>query len=108
MGLVVAPILEDKLDGWKSWVSEFKGPKKGEFDEFNKRYGLTRHDIWLVESPDGPMAVVLHEGPGADTFMEKVMHSENGFDKTFTKNLSEFHGMDPNSPPPGPPPVKVL
>lgn len=108
MGLVVAPILEGKLDAWKNWVAEFKVARKGEFDEFNERYGLTRHDIWLVESPSGPMAVVLHEGPGADAFMEKVMHSENGFDNTFTKNLSEFHGMDPNSPPPGPPPVKVL
>jgi hypothetical protein len=108
MGLVVAPIVEGKLEAWKSWTSEFKGSRKSEFDDFNQRYGLTRHDIWLVESPNGPLAVVLHEGPGGETFMEKVAQSENSFDKSFAKKVAEFHGMDLNAPPPGPPPTKVL
>ena len=108
MGLIVAPILEGKLEAWKSWISEFTGSRKSEFDDFNKRYGLTRHDGWLVETPDGPMAVVLHEGPGGDAFMEKVAHSEDSFDKSFAKKVAEFHGMDLNAPPPGPPPVKML
>ena len=108
MGLLVNPILADKLDAWKSWASAFKGSKKDEFDDFNKRYGITRHEAWLVETPNGPLAVVLHEGPGADTFMQKVVQSENSFDKSFIKSVAEFHGMDTNVPPPGPLPIKVL
>ena len=108
MGLLVNPILADKLDAWKSWASAFKGSKKAEFDDFNKRYGITRHEAWLVETPNGPLAVVLHEGPGADTFMQKVVQSENSFDKSFIKSVAEFHGMDPKVPPPGPLPIKVL
>jgi hypothetical protein len=108
MELVVVPILKDKLEAWKNWASALKTSKKEEFDDLNRRYGLTRHEAWLAETPNGPMAVVLHEGPGADTFMEKVMHSENSVDKAFGKSVAEFHGMDPNSPPPGPMPIRVL
>ena len=50
MGLVVAPILEGKLEGWKTWTSDFAGSKKSEFDSFNERYGLTRHDVWMAET----------------------------------------------------------
>jgi hypothetical protein len=108
MGLFVSPILEDKLDKWKSWASAFKSSKKAEFDDLNKRYGITRHEAWLVETPNGPLAVVLQEGPGVDTFMQKVIQSEHSFDKEFVKSIAELHGMDPKSPPPGPLPVKVL
>jgi len=107
MGLVVAPILEGKLEGWKTWTTDFVQSKKSEFDAFNKRYGLTRHDIWMAETPNGPVAVVLHEGPGGDSFMQKLGQSDNSFDKAMAANIMEFHGMDLNSPPPGPPPSKM-
>ena len=107
MGLVVAPIVEGKLEAWKRWTKDLTGPNKREFDDFNKRYGLTRHDVWLVETPAGPLAVVLHEGPGGDTMMQKVGHSENSYDKNMVRLISDFHGMDMNSPPPGPMPVKM-
>ena len=108
MGLVVAPIVEGKLDAWKSWIAELKNSRKSDFDDLNKRYGLTRHDVWLVETPDGAMAVVLHEGPGADSFMQKVGHSNQSVDLEMRRNLEEFHGMKLDQPPPGPMPVKLL
>ncbi len=108
MGLVLAPIVEGKLDSWKSWNAELAGAKKSEFDEFNQRYGLTRHDVWLAETPGGPMAVVMHEGPGGDTFMQKLAQSDHSFDLSMRQHIEEFHQMDLAAPPPGPPPVKML
>lgn len=108
MGLVVAPIKEGKLEAWKSWTSAFKGPRKEEFDAFNKRHGLTRHEVWLAETPNGPLAIVLHEGPGGDSFMQDLGHSDNSFDKSFAKSIKEIHGMDVNAPPPGPQPVQMI
>jgi hypothetical protein len=108
MGLVVAPIVEGKQEAFRSWLDELKGSRKAEFDELNKRYGLTRHDVWLVESPKGDMAVVLQEGPGADSFMQKVGHADNGFDLEMKQHLEEIHGMKMDQPPPGPMPVKLL
>lgn len=107
MGLVVAPILEGKLEGWKTWTSGFAGSEKGKFDSLNQRYGLTRHDVWLAETPNGPVAVVLHEGPGSDSFMQKLGQSDDSFDKAMAASIMDFHGMDLNSPPPGPSPSKM-
>jgi hypothetical protein len=108
MGLVVAPIKADKLEDWKSWCQKMLSSNNQDFKDFNTRYGLTRHDVWLVESPNGPLAVVLHEGPGSDDFMQKVGSSQDNYDLLFKKKLGEFHGMNLDAPPPGPMPVKMV
>ena len=78
------------------------------FDEFNKKHGLTRHDAWLAETSEGPVVVALHEGPGADDFMQNVADSQDSFEVDFKEKLMEFHGMDLAGPPPGPMPVKMI
>lgn len=108
MGLVVAPIPEGKLEEWKKWNADLNGSMKDEFAEFNRRYGLTRHDVWLVHTPSGPAAVVLHEGPGGDTFMPKLAQAENEFDVFIRQKIEYFHDMDLSKPPPGPMPVKMV
>jgi hypothetical protein len=108
MGLVIAPIKEGKVEAWKSWSKELIEEKKSEFNDFNKRHGLTRHEAWLAETPAGIMAVVVHEGPGAETFMPNVAQSENNFDIWFKKNVEDLNGMDMGAPPPGPMPLKMI
>ena len=108
MGLVLAPIREGKLDAWKSWNAELSGNKREEFEEFNRRYELTRHEVWLAETPGGPMAVVMHEGPGGDTFMQKLAQSEHNFDVNMKESIESFHDMDLSKPPPGPMPTKMI
>uniref|UniRef100_UPI003216D9DE hypothetical protein n=1 Tax=uncultured Draconibacterium sp. TaxID=1573823 RepID=UPI003216D9DE len=108
MGLVIVPIKENKVEAWKSWSKKLTGERKEEFDDLNKRYGLVRHDAWLAETPSGPVAVVLHEGPGAETFMQNVAKSDNRFDVWMKENIEDFHGMELGAPPPGPMPVKMI
>ena len=108
MGLIIAPLKKDKLDSWKAWAKQLGNEHNQEFNSFNKKYGLTRHDAWLAETPDGPVVVALHEGPGADSFMQKVAESNDSFEVSFKEKLMEFHGMDLSGPPPGPMPVKMI
>ena len=93
MGLVLAPIIDGQLEAWKSWNVEITNGRKSEWDDFNHRYGLTRHDVWLAETPNGPMAVVLHEGPGSDTFMQDLAQSDHPFDKWLASHIESFHDM---------------
>jgi hypothetical protein len=80
MGLVLAPVLKGKEEEWKSWSQKLKGEMKKDYDDLNKRHGLTRHDVWAMETPNGLLAVVLHEGPGADTFMQNMSVSDHPTD----------------------------
>jgi hypothetical protein len=109
MGLLVVPIIDGKLDAWKSFIEEVKsGSKKKDFNDLNRRYQLTRHDVWYAETPGGPMAVVLHEGSGADEFMQALAQSNHSFDIWMKEQITQHHGMNFNEPPPGPPPQKLI
>jgi hypothetical protein len=107
MGLVLAPIKEGKLEAYKNWIKEIT-EKKAAFDDMNKRHGITRHEVWLAETPAGPMAAVIHDGPGADEFMPNVANSNNSFDIWFKNSILDLHGMDLGAPLPGPNPVKMI
>jgi len=104
MGVVLAPIVEGKLETWKAWCAELTGSRKDALADFNKRYGLTRHAAWLTEANGGPAVIALHEGPGSDDLMHKLAVSQNEFDVWFRERMLETHGMDITQPPPGPMP----
>jgi len=109
MGLVLAPIVDGKLNAWKKFNEELKsGSKKEDFSEFNQRYKLTRHDVWYAETPGGPKAVVLQEGPGSDEFMQALAQSDHSFDVLMKEQIAEFHNTNFNEPPPGPSPQKLI
>ena len=80
------------------------GPRKEAVMDFNRRYGLTRHASWLAETPSGPVAVALHEGPGVDDWMPKLVSSQQEFDVWFKNKIIEVHGLDLSQPLPGPMP----
>lgn len=93
MPAMAAPILPDKMDTWLAWSQEL-ADRADEFTDHNRRMGLTHHRAWLQRNPDGSaMAVVMHEGPGAETYLEKVAASDHAFDAWFRDKVSEIHGM---------------
>ena len=108
MGIVLAPIQPSLLQDWKEWNNEVVTSRGDDFKDLNTRMQLTTHRVWLAETPDGPMAAVLHEGPGESEFMQKVAHSDHPFDKWFRESITKFHGVDFSKPPPGPMPELVM
>ncbi|MDQ2178005.1 hypothetical protein [Marinifilum sp. D714] len=107
MGIVVVPLFDEKVEAWKAWAKSLSNEKSNEFNDFNKKYGLTRHNAWLAETPGGKVVVALHEGPGADDFLHKVAGSNDSFELYFKEKLTEFHGMKFDAPPP-PMPVQMI
>jgi hypothetical protein len=108
MAIVIVPIRPDKVQAWQSFNEELNTSKKAEFEAFNKRYQLTRHRTWYAETPGGPLVVVEHEGPGAETFMPKLASSTEPFDKWIADHITDIHGIDLSKPPEFPPPELKL
>jgi hypothetical protein len=108
MGLILAPIPAEKVATWTAFIDEVKGARKAEFEEFNRRHRLTRHEAWLCETPAGTFTCAIHEGPGAAELMPSIAQSTNAFDKWFASKLSEIHGVDVSKPPPGKMPEQKL
>ena len=56
MPLIIAPIMQGKVEAWKVWAASLKdGELADDFKDLNQRNGLTRHDAWLVTTPNGMM-----------------------------------------------------
>jgi hypothetical protein len=99
MAGMVAPLAADNVDAWEAWIAELSGPRKAEFEEMNERHGLTEHRAYLQPMPDGDYAVlVIHEGPGGDDFLARVIESDQEFDQWFVRSVAELHGMDGSGP----------
>ncbi|MBI1351314.1 MAG: hypothetical protein GC156_09365 [Actinomycetales bacterium] len=101
MTAMAAPLPAENLDAWRSWMLELKGPRSDEFQASNDRHGITRHSAWLQQNPDGSyVVIVLHDGPGGDTYMKNMAESQDPFDQWFARTVAEVHAMDMSVPPP--------
>jgi hypothetical protein len=98
MNAIAVPVLESKVEAWKAWVLECMGPRREEFDRFNERMGLTLHRAWLMQSLQGPLAVVVFDGPDADSSLQRMAKSQEPFDRWFRQHVAEFHGIDLSTP----------
>jgi hypothetical protein len=108
MQAMAVPIVPGKYDAWRSWIDELKGARSAEFADSNTRHKLTGHNAWLQTNPDGSqMVVVVHDGPGAESYMGAILSSDDPFDKWFANAIMDAHGFDPSMPPP-PLPEQVL
>jgi len=102
--LVVAPFADGTGEAWLAFLTEFTADTEGAV-EFNKRHNLTRQAGWIAQTPGGPVAVVIHEGPGAADLMMAMGASDHEYDVALVAKLEELHGIDFSAPPPGPPPT---
>ena len=55
------PILPGKTDQWQAWADEINvgGPRRAEWEDHNKRYGITRQIASLQRTPHGDFTVVF-------------------------------------------------
>ncbi len=98
MYAIAAPLIREKVGAWKAWLRECTSSRREEFETFNERMGLTLHRAWLAEGPEGPLAIVVFDGPGAETYLGKLATSKEPFDKWFRERASEYHGVDLSKP----------
>ena len=103
MEAMAIPIMPGKFDAWAAWVDELKGPRKADFEDMNARLEITTHATWHQQTPDGGhMAIVVVDGPGAATLMQKLATSDNEFDMWFRSNAQDVHPVDFSALPPPP------
>jgi hypothetical protein len=103
MTVVLAPISQEKLARWKDLGEQLSGPRRAAWEDYLRRYGITRHVTFLVPGSAGPLAVLFMEGPGAETLMQRFATSQHAFDQQLREELAECHGLDFTQPPPGAP-----
>src|ERR671930_2802191 len=56
------PVLPGKAEEARLWGKEVTGPRSSEMDASRRPLGVTREAVWLQQTPQGDMCVVVLEG----------------------------------------------
>ena len=94
----VVQVLPGKLDDWKEFHNQLDGLRRWDFEDQQRRLGLERHRVWLQDTPEGPVALVVHEGEEPERAHAILASSSHPFDVWFREQVMELHGVDLSQP----------
>jgi hypothetical protein len=104
----VIPIRPEMIERDREFAAELSGPRKAEFEESRARLGITREQVWLQETPQGPMVVVCLEADDIPGVFAGLATSQDPFDQWWRAQILEIHGLDLTQPLPGPPNDQIM
>ncbi len=103
------PILPGKLELAKAFGREVTGPRRAEFEELQRRRGVTRETWSIQETPDGGgLSVVWIESPDPEKAIIVGVEDPSEFAVWFHERVKEINGIDLRAAPPPPPPTVTL
>jgi hypothetical protein len=87
------PILSGKTPAARGFIQEVLGPRKREYDDLQRRQGVTSERYYLQSSPEGDQVIVTGEG----TFTPPSQFLDvagNPFDRWFIDQIQDFTGIN--------------
>lgn len=104
------PILPGKVEIARAFAEEAMGARRSEFDEYQRRRGVTR-ELWSIqETPDGnAFSEVWIESPDPENALAQGIGDSSEFAAWFPARVKEINGidLDPAGPVPDVPEVTL-
>ncbi len=100
--LFTMPLKDGKKDDYKAFLAECMGPRKSDYQDLLKRYGLNSVKIWLHTLEGKDYAMFIHEmDENAAKLLEGWSTSTHPFDQWFNKHLKDCYTFESleNAPP---------
>jgi hypothetical protein len=91
----MAPVLQGKLDKWRSFTDQMNGPRRAEHDASRKRMGMTREVASLMQTPHGDFVCLCHEADSLKTAFQMLAESQEPYDVWSRENAVDIHGITP-------------
>jgi hypothetical protein len=101
------PVLEGKEDEARKFAQETLD-RRDEFGESQRRYGITKEEWSLQQTPMGSMVVVRFESDNVEAAFAGLGQSDDSFDVWFKQRVKEISGVDLGAPMPGPLPEIIF
>ena len=92
----INPLKPGKVAAYKAFTDEINGPRRAEFMDLLKRYGLKSAEAYFHKIGDVDFVVVVHIIE--DDARERLAHfgtSTHPMDQWFVKQLAELHDESP-------------
>ena len=87
------PVLPGKAEAARSFIGEVLGPRKSDWDDLQRRQGVTQERYFLQHNPEGDLFIVT--GEGTFTPVGEWIDPEGiPFDRWFIEQVHDVTGMD--------------
>ncbi len=91
----VNPLKPGKLKEYKAFSAENTGPRKREYMDLLKRYGLRNAKVYYHKMGNKEFVIVIHDAE--DDALERLANfasSTNPYDRWFFEQLQKLHDFD--------------
>ncbi len=88
----VIPLKPGKLEEYKAFTAENMGPRKKEYADLLKRYGLHFVKVYYHKLGEKEFVIVIHDTE--DDAIDRLAHfstSTHHYDRWFTEQLAKLH-----------------
>ena len=89
------PVLPGKIEAGRAFARETMGARRADYDESQKRNGITRETWTLQETPDGnAFVLVWFECPDPEAVFADIAQDTSEFATWFNGQVKEITGVD--------------
>ncbi len=93
--IVVYPLLPGKQEAWRRFFQKLREAHVEEHRAFCKRLGITKEQIWLLQTSQIDFAVFNLEVEVPQQALTYLTISEQPFERWLRRQLLELHSFDP-------------
>jgi hypothetical protein len=105
---LVFAILPGKTADARAFMRDLDGPRKAEFDQSERRIGITKELWYLASAPGGDQLVGYMEAASFGQAVAQFSASQDPFDRWFKQRMADVTGVDLNNIPAGFAPPELL
>lgn len=95
---LAARIPSGKTEAVRRLFAESLGPRKAEYEDLQRRSGITEEAYWLQTDPEGDLLIVV-SNRDQEAFMEIMANPQTDFDRWFRDQMQEVFAFDLNAQP---------
>ena len=96
---LVIPITPGKSEDARNFMRELEDERKADYDQSERRIGITKEVWYLASAPGGDQFVAYMETPDFGKALSLFSASRDEFDMWFKRRLADSTGLDLNNPP---------
>ena len=96
---LVIPITPGKSEDARNFMRELEDERKADYDQSERRIGITKEVWYLARTPGGDQFVAYMETADFGKALSLFSASRDEFDMWFKRRLADSTGLDLNNPP---------
>ena len=96
---VAMPVLSAKTDTARTFIRQLDAERRGEYDQSERRIGITKEAWFLAALPSGDHLIGYMESADFESALGQFAASRDPFDVWFKEQFLEVTGFDFEHPP---------